>query len=132
MPISLRRRARGLTLIEIIVVITIISLLMTAVGVYAMGVLTTSRRDLAKQDIRTALTALDMFRARRGRYPTTSEGFQALVQIQALKKLPKDPWGGELTYALVDGEPVVTSLGRDQKTGGLDDDADSSSRELDD
>ncbi len=49
-----------------------------------------------------------------------------------LKKLPKDPWGGALGYALEAGEPVVTSLGADQLPGGTGDNADLSSRDLED
>ena len=48
-----------------------------------------------------------------------------------MKSLPKDPWGFPLTYSLKDGEPVVTSLGADGQTGGVDENADLSSEALD-
>ena len=123
-------RRRGLTLIEIVVSITIISLMMTAVAVYAMGVRTGALDDVAQQDVRVALTALEMFKARRNRYPTAAEGFASLVELRVLKKVPKDPWGGELAYTVEDGEPVVTSLGSDHQPGGAGDAADLSSSQL--
>ena len=48
-----RRHRRGLSLIEIIVVITIISMLMSAVGVYALGAYKESMRNTAKLDVKS-------------------------------------------------------------------------------
>ncbi len=127
MPNSKRR---GLTLIEVVVVITIISILMTAVAVYAVGALSPARRSVAEQDIRTAMNALDLYKSMRGKYPTQGDGFRSLVEAHVLKVVPKDPWGGALGYALVDGEPVVTSLGADHAAGGTGDDEDVSSATL--
>lgn len=125
------RRPRGLTLIEVVVVITILSLLMGAVGVYAFGQLTESRRRIALLDVRTVMDALETYRATKGRYPSGQEGLRALVDAKVLKRAPKDPWGTPLTYALEAGEPVVASLGADGVSGGTGEDADVSSRELD-
>ena len=116
-----RRHRRGLSLIEIIVVITIISMLMSAVGVYALGAYKDSMRNTAKLDVKNASIALDLFRASQGRYPNPTEGFAPLIKAHALKTLPKDPWGNALVWKLVDGEPVVTSLGADSVSGGVDD-----------
>ena len=119
-----RRSRRGISLIEIIVVITIISMLMSAVGVYALGVYRESRVRTAKMDVRAALSGLDVYRASHGHYPDPSEGFAPIVKTRALKTLPKDPWGHPLTWDLRDGEPVVTSLGADGLKGGTDENAD--------
>jgi general secretion pathway protein G len=116
-----------MTLIEIIVVITIISMLMSAVGIYALGMLRQSQVRTAKMDVRSALSALDVYRATHGHYPDPSEGFAPMVKTRALKSLPKDPWGHPLSWELRDGEPVVTSLGADGLKGGTDENADLSS-----
>lgn len=128
---SQRRRRRGLSLIEIIVVITIISMLMSAVGVYALGQFKESQRSTARLDVKNAATALDLYRASHGRYPDPADGFAPLIKAHALKSLPKDPWGTPLTWALVDGEPVVTSFGADGAPGGHDDAADLTSADQD-
>ena len=118
----MRRRlhSRGVSLIEIIVYIAIVSMLMAAVGVYAVGVQQDSMRRTAEMDVRTALDALEMYRGSRGKYPDQSEGFVALLKARVLKAEPKDPWGNKLVYALRDGEPTVTSLGADGSPGGDD------------
>lgn len=123
-----RRHPRGLSLIEIIVYITIVSMLMAAVGVYAVGVHTDSMVRTAELDVRTAADALELYRASRGRYPDEREGFSALVKARVLKEPPRDPWGHALVYALRDGEPLVTSLGADGAPGGEDKNADITSR----
>lgn len=124
------RHPRGLSLIEIIVYITIVSMLMAAVSVYAIGVHTDSLRRTAELDVRTALDALEMYRGSRGRYPDQQEGFSALVKAKVMKATPKDPWGHALQYALRDGEPVVISYGADGSPGGEDEDADVTSLQL--
>ena len=119
-----RRSRRGISLIEIIVVITIISMLMSAVGVYALGVYRESQVRTAKMDVRAALAALDVYRASHGHYPDPAEGFTPIVKARALKSLPNDAWGHPLSWDLRDGEPVVTSLGADGMKGGADENAD--------
>lgn len=115
-----RRHPRGVSLIEIIVYIAIVSMLMAAVGVYAVGVHDDSMRRTAELDVRTARDALEMYRGSRGRYPDQAEGFGALIKARVLKTEPKDPWGHALVYGLRDGEPMVTSLGADGAPGGED------------
>lgn len=118
------RRPRGLTLIEIVVVITIISMLMAAVGVNALGVHRESQIRTAKLDLKTALVALDMYRASKGHYPDPRDGFGPVLEVRALKELPIDPWGHALAWDLKNGEAVVTSFGADGVPGGSEDNAD--------
>lgn len=115
------RRPRGLTLIEMIVVIAILSLLMSAVGVYALGQYIDSQKKTARLDVRNAAAALDTYRVTYGRYPDPAQGFAPVVAARILKATPKDPWGQPLTWELHDGEPVVTSWGADEAPGGEDD-----------
>ena len=123
----MNKRPRGYSLIEIVVVITIISMLMSAVGVYALGVHTDSQIRTAKMDIGNALTALDVYRASAGHYPDPREGFEPVLKIHALKTAPMDPWGHALVWELKNGEPVVTSFGADGAPGGVEAAADLSS-----
>jgi len=116
-----RRSRRGLSLIEIIVVITIVAMLMSAVAVYAVGVHRTSQRTTARLDVKNAATALELYRATKGRYPDPREGFEPLLRAKTLKELPRDPWGTPLEWRAVDGEPLVISLGADGQPGGADD-----------
>lgn len=127
-----RARPRGLTLIEIVVVITIVSMLMAAVTVSALTIHADSQRKAAKVDLRTVLHALDLYRLAKGRYPPETPGLQALLDARVVKELPRDPWGAPYAYALEGGEPRVTSWGRDGVPGGEGADADLRSEHLSD
>ncbi|WP_257452842.1 type II secretion system major pseudopilin GspG [Archangium lipolyticum] len=126
---SQRRRERGMTLIEIMVVITILGLIMAAVGVAVIPKLDEARVSTAKMDIGNIHNALKLYYAKKGRFPDTVNGLRALVETQALEELPRDPWGNEYVYMNEGGKPVVTSYGGDGSPGGEGIAADISSRD---
>jgi general secretion pathway protein G len=125
----LNRRRRGMTLIEIIVVITILSLLMAAVGVAVIPQLDKARQDRARLDIANILQGLKTYYAKKGNYPDTGSGLKALVDQQIFEKMPVDPWDHEYIYMNEGGKPVVISYGRDGTPGGTDTDEDISSKD---
>lgn len=125
-----RRSRRGMTLIEIIVVITILSLLMAAVGVAVIPQLEKAKVDRARNmDIPVLQDALKSYYLRKGKFPDTGGGLQALVDQQIIEKAPLDPWDHEYIYILEGGKPVIMSYGRDGAPGGEDSDADISSKD---
>src|SRR3954470_13409403 len=75
-----RRSQAGFTLVEILVVITIIGMIMALVGPRVLNYLTESKSKAARIQIESFGSALDLFFLDAGRYPTTSEGLTALVQ----------------------------------------------------
>ncbi|MCX7163659.1 MAG: type II secretion system major pseudopilin GspG [Betaproteobacteria bacterium] len=142
---SVRRRVRGFTLIEILVVIVIIGILATLVVPKLMSRPDEARLVAAKHDIQTVLQALKMYRLDNGRYPTTEQGLQALVKKPTtepvpknwkeeayLEKPPRDPWGTPYQYLQpgAHGEIDVFSLGADGIPGGEGVDADIGSWQL--
>ena len=127
--LSKKRRRRGMTLVEIIVVITILALIMGAVAVAVIPQLEQSRRDRAKLDIGNIQQALKIYYAKKGTYPETGLGLKALVDAQILDKMPKDPWDGDYVYLLEGNKPVLTSYGADKAPGGADAAADVSSKD---
>lgn len=86
-----QRRNRGMTLIEIMVVITILGLIAAAVGVAVIPQLEAARRDRAALDIKNIQGAMKLYYTKKGKYPDTASGLQALVEAQALEQMPKDP-----------------------------------------
>ena len=74
------RGERGFTLVELLVVITIIALIMGIVGPRVLNYLTESKAKAAKIQIESFGSALDLFFLDTGRYPSGSEGLTALVR----------------------------------------------------
>jgi general secretion pathway protein G len=128
------RAARGMTLIEILVVLVILGLIATAVAVNVSGGAARARIDRAKSDVqRIASEGVEAFKVMKGRYPTTEEGLGVLIQEKFLKANSKegkimDPWNREYVY-LYPGQTHpdafdVKSYGADGQPGGDDDNAD--------
>jgi general secretion pathway protein G len=126
-----RRGERGFTLVEILVVITIIGLIMGLVGPRVLNYLTESKAKAAKIQIESFSSALDLFFLDAGRYPSSSEGLGALVQRPGnisgwngpyLKGsvVPADPWGNAYIYRSPGqhGAYDIVSFGADGQEGG--------------
>ena len=130
MRTSLRAAEQGFTLLEIMVVVVIIGLLAAIVVPNFVGNIDKAAVSRAKQDIRGIETALNLYRLDNFRYPSTSDGLQALVTNPGesiapdwkaqLRKLPIDPWNHPYQYAYPGqhGEFDVFSYGADGQEGG--------------
>src|ERR671928_2234325 len=123
-----RRRERGMTLIEIMVVITILGLIAAAVAVNVVGNLSEARVKQAKTDLHTLENCLDLYKVDKGRYPSTEEGIQAVVAAGKCKAGLKDPWGHDYVY-LYPGQSHpesfdIKSYGADGQPGGDGDNGD--------
>ncbi len=119
---------RGMTLIEIMVVLVIIGLIASAVAVNVMGSLGEAKVKQAKTDLHTLENCLDLYKIEKSRYPTTEEGLQALVAAGKCKANLKDPWGHDYVY-LYPGQAHpdsfdIKSYGGDGQPGGEGDNAD--------
>ncbi len=124
------RRRRGMTLIEIIVVITILALITAAVSVAVIPQLAKARVDRAKLDIANIQNGLKIYYAKNAKYPDTGTGLRALVEQQILESMPRDPWDNEYVYLNEGGKPVIISYGEDGAPGGDGNGADISSKDL--
>src|ERR1700758_5506489 len=85
-----RPGTRGFTLIEIIVVITIMAIMAALIVPRVVGRTDDARIAAARQDIATLMNALKLYRLDNGRYPTTEQGLRALVEKPTVDPNPSN------------------------------------------
>jgi general secretion pathway protein G len=109
---ALRKSARssaGFTLVEVLVVLSIIGLIMGLIGPRVLSYLTESKLKAAQIQIQSMMGTLDLYFLDIGRYPNSAEGLSALVDRPStadrwrgpyLKPaaVPMDPWGRPYVY----------------------------------
>ena len=132
-------RARGFTLIELMVVIVILGLLATVVVINVLPSQDRAMAEKARADVALLEQALDSYRLDNLVYPRTDQGLQALVQPPAglarperyrkggyVRRLPADPWGNAYQYRMPGqrGSFDVFSFGADGVEGGEGENAD--------
>lgn len=125
---------KGFTLIELMLVVVIIGALVAMVMPRLSGRGEQARISAAKADIHANIaTALRLYELDNGRFPSTAEGLNALLNKPAsadnwngpyLERRPLDPWSREYKYKSP-GERRpdydLYSLGRDGQEGTADD-----------
>ncbi|MCX6598451.1 MAG: type II secretion system major pseudopilin GspG [Acidobacteria bacterium] len=120
-PVRRARRA-GVTLIEMLVVVTIIALFAALVAPRLLGRADQARVTAAKVQIQNFQGALAQYKLDLGTFPTTEQGLKALREKNYLPKdVPLDPWGREYLYKFPGehgDEPDIISLGADGQAGG--------------
>lgn len=131
----MRKRQKGFTLIEIMVVVVIIGLLATLVLPRVLGRQEQAQIEKARADIQALSSALKLYKLDNFNYPSTQQGLDALTRKPAgdppaknwkkggyIERLPSDPWGNEYQYLSPGqhGEFDLWSYGADGKPGGED------------
>lgn len=128
-----RALARGVTLLEILVVLVIIGLLAGLVGPRLLSQVDRGKNTTAEAQVKMLKISLDTMRLDLGRYPSEEEGLKLLTTAPtdpALRArwvgpyldgaIPMDPWGNPYQYSLPgrDGQPfALYSFGPEGKAG---------------
>ncbi|MCF6252759.1 MAG: type II secretion system major pseudopilin GspG [Methylococcaceae bacterium] len=142
MRVKYNRAENGFTLLELLVVLGIIALLAGIVGPQVMKHMGTSKTKAARVQIEDLSASLDMYKLDVGKYPTTEQGLNALVEKPAdikrwngpylrKTKVPQDPWVQDYHYASPGehGKFDIYTYGADDKEGGEGEDQDINSWE---
>ncbi len=129
-------RAKGFTLLELLVVVVIIGLLAGFVAPRYFSQVGKSEVQVARAQIDAFEKALDQYRLDTRRYPSSEWGLKALTDRPAnepqwngpylRKAVPLDPWGRPYIYRApgTRGDYDLLSYGRDGRPGGSSEDAD--------
>jgi general secretion pathway protein G len=105
----MRKNQSAFTLLEIMLVVTIIALLLGTAIYKLSGNVEYARHTTVAADIQSIGTQLKLYESMNGNFPTTEQGLQALVTqpttdpqpqrwYQLFKELPKDPWHSTYIY----------------------------------
>lgn len=135
-PSTSRRKSKGFTLIELLVVLVILTLLAGLVGPRIMNQLGGAKSKTATLQIADLEKSMELFKLDVGRYPTTKEGLDALLNRPASVNgwngpyikgnVPNDPWGKPYAYnsPTPNGGVEILTLGADGTAGGTGENAD--------
>jgi general secretion pathway protein G len=123
-----RALQRGMSLIEIIIVIVLIGIVLTFVGSRILGGADRAKANLAKSQVMTLAQKVEQYKSDVGRYPTAladlatqPQGSTGWLGPYAKANELNDPWGNPIAYKAPgdDGHPFdVVILGKDGKPGG--------------
>lgn len=122
----------GYSLLEILIVLTIIGLIATLVGPRLLAQLDRSKVTAARVQVQALMSAVETMYLDIGRYPTATEGLSILsespqdgsanwVGPYLEGALPRDPWQRDYVYVPPEGpdaRPKIMSLGSDGREGG--------------
>jgi len=133
----MRKNQSAFTLLEIMLVVTIIALLLGTAIYKLSGNVEYARHNRVAADIQSISTQLKLYQSMNGFYPTTEQGIQALVTqptsdpqpqrwYQLFKEMPVDPWNQPYIYVSPGQKDPsgfdLYSSGPDRKAGTADDD----------
>ena len=126
-----KRGQAGVTLIEMLVVVTIIGLFVALVGPKLWSNVDKAKITAARAQIESFMGALGTYKLDNGSFPSTEQGLQALRVKPGdadnwngpymPKDVPKDPWSHDYVYKFPGDhgdEPDIISYGADGQPGG--------------
>src|SRR5262249_34067407 len=132
-----RQSSKGVTLIEMLVVVTILGLFAAIVAPSILGKVDPAKHTAAKTQIHQLELALANYKLDTGRYPSVEQGLRALRERPegepawngpyVKQDIPLDPWGHPYLYKYPgdhNDEPDLVSLGADGQPGGEGNNAD--------
>lgn len=130
--IEVQKQQKGFSFIEMMIVVAIMAGLIAIVGPMLFGKLDEAKIDQAKIQMKSLVSALDLYRLDTSGYPTTDQGLDALLKKPEVgivpenwrgpylksSKVPKDPWNNDYSYVSNGTSINMLSYGADREEGG--------------
>lgn len=119
-----RRNRKGMSLVEVMVVIAIILTLMSIIAIGVWGIFSDSQVDTTRLTMTRVNERLEIYILRKKKAPPTADG---LAAVFGNEPVPKDSWNNDFVYVSPgpNGEPYdLISLGADGQEGGTGNDED--------
>ncbi|HEY4103234.1 MAG TPA: prepilin-type N-terminal cleavage/methylation domain-containing protein [Polyangiaceae bacterium] len=115
------RRARGVTLIEVLIVVAILAMVSAGVGISAYRYHLEAQLRMARTNARDLRNTVKAWWLTHD--STSCPSVAQLVRDGALDKdsPPKDPWGGDWAIECAEDDVTISSKGRDRRAGTEDD-----------
>lgn len=108
LAVARRRLVRGFTLLELMIVITVIIILAAIVLPQYQRTILATREAVLREDLYKMRTLLDQYAADKGKLP---QSLDDLVAGGYMRELPKDPVTGQTDWAVTTGEDPNSSNG---------------------
>ena len=116
------RAQRGMTLIEIMIVLALVAMVAGLAVPSFLNQLRDGRVQGARVEMSNIANALDLYRLKKKKYPSTAEGLPALTSTGEMNIIPKDPWDNDYIYVASGASSYsLSSLGPDGISGSEDD-----------
>jgi len=119
---ALRRRIRpaprGMTLIEIMIVLVILGMIAGAIGVNVVGSKKKADIKFAKKEVLTLVNDVERYRIDKNKLP---DSLKELETEKFITRLSKDPWGQEYQLVVTGEDFEIVSYGPNKSQGGGDD-----------
>ncbi len=123
---------QGFSFIEILIVIVIMAGIVAIVGPTLFSRLDEAKIDQAKIQMKSLVSALDLYHLDNSTYPSTEQGLEALLSIPEVgvvpenwrgpylrsSMVPKDPWNHDYNFQSDGSGVLLKSLGADGEDGG--------------
>lgn len=120
---------KGMSLLEVMVVLVLIGLVASMVSVAVMNQLTKGEMDTARNQAFEIAKSVELYKLQAGSYPSTAQGLDVLANPPRgkplMERVPRDPWGEDYIF-LIPGQKNpskfdVKSKGPDRQEGSEDD-----------
>jgi general secretion pathway protein G len=122
----------GFSFIEIMIVIVIMAGIVAIVGPALFGRLDEAKVDQAKIQMKSLVSAMDLYHLDNSSYPTTEQGLNSLIAKPELGNIPanwrgpylrstavpKDPWNFDYFFQSDGAVIILKSMGADGEEGG--------------